>query len=40
MQDIRDLKARAGTPISGAILGRSLYVGAVKPNEALAVANA
>ena len=40
VQDIRDLKARAGTPISGAILGRSLYVGAVKPNEALAVANA
>ena len=38
VQDIVDLKARAGTPISGAILGRSLYSGAVKPAEALAVA--
>ena len=40
VQDIADLKARAGTPIAGAILGRSLYVGAVKPDEALSVANA
>jgi phosphoribosylformimino-5-aminoimidazole carboxamide ribotide isomerase len=40
VQDIRDLKARAGTPIAGAILGRSLYVGAVQPAEALEAARA
>ena len=40
VRDITDLKARGGTPISGAILGRSLYVGAVKPDEALAAARA
>jgi len=39
-QDIVDLKARAGTPIAGAILGRSLYTGAVIPREALAAARA
>ena len=39
-QDIRDLKARAGTPIWGAILGRSLYVGSVTPAEALSIARA
>jgi hypothetical protein len=31
---------RKGTPIAGAILGRSLYVGAVKPYEALSAARA
>ncbi len=36
VQDIHDLKARKGTPISGAILGRSLYAGTIKPAEALA----
>ena len=36
VQDIIDLKARKGAPIAGAILGRSLYSGAVKPAEALA----
>jgi phosphoribosylformimino-5-aminoimidazole carboxamide ribotide isomerase len=40
VQDLRDLKGRAGTPIAGAILGRSLYVGAVQPAEALEVARA
>ena len=38
VQDIVDLKARKGAPISGAILGRSLYSGAVKPAEALKAA--
>ena len=40
VQDIVDLKARKGVAISGAILGRSLYSGAVKPAEALAAAKA
>ncbi len=40
VQDIVDLKARAGTPVSGAILGRSLYAGTVKPAEALVAARA
>ena len=40
VQDIRDLKARAGTPISGAILGRSLYAGTIQPAEALEIARA
>ena len=34
--DLRALKARAGTPIAGAILGKALYTGAVDPAEALA----
>jgi phosphoribosylformimino-5-aminoimidazole carboxamide ribotide isomerase len=38
VQDIHDLKARPGTPIAGAILGRSLYSGAVRPSDALAAA--
>ncbi len=40
VRDIHDLKARAGTPIAGAILGRSLYAGTVKPAEALDAARA
>jgi phosphoribosylformimino-5-aminoimidazole carboxamide ribotide isomerase len=36
--DITALKARKGTPIAGVVLGRSLYAGAIKPAEALAVA--
>jgi phosphoribosylformimino-5-aminoimidazole carboxamide ribotide isomerase len=40
VKDIIDLKARAGTPISGAILGRSLYTGAIQPAEALETARA
>jgi phosphoribosylformimino-5-aminoimidazole carboxamide ribotide isomerase len=40
VQDIHDLKARAGTPIAGAILGRSLYAGTIKPPEALEAARA
>jgi phosphoribosylformimino-5-aminoimidazole carboxamide ribotide isomerase len=40
VKDIIDLKARAGTPISGAILGRSLYAGTIQPAEALEVARA
>ena len=38
VQDIRRLKARCGAPIAGAVLGRSLYTGAVDPAEALAAA--
>jgi phosphoribosylformimino-5-aminoimidazole carboxamide ribotide isomerase len=40
VQDIHDLKARKGAPISGAILGRSLYAGTIQPAEALAAARA
>jgi phosphoribosylformimino-5-aminoimidazole carboxamide ribotide isomerase len=34
--DIERLKARAGTPVAGAVLGRALYAGAIAPAEALA----
>jgi phosphoribosylformimino-5-aminoimidazole carboxamide ribotide isomerase len=37
--DIRALQERPGAPIAGAILGRALYNGAIKPAEVLAVAN-
>ena len=36
--DIARLKARAGVPIAGAVLGRALYNGAIDPAEALGVA--
>jgi phosphoribosylformimino-5-aminoimidazole carboxamide ribotide isomerase len=36
--DIAALKARAGTPVSGAILGRALYDGLIDPVEALRLA--
>ena len=38
VDDIVRLKARAGTPIAGAVLGRALYNGAITPAEALKVA--
>ena len=38
VDDIVRLKARPGVPIAGAVLGRSLYVGAILPAEALAAA--
>ena len=38
LDDLRALKARAGTPISGAILGKSLYAGRIAPADALALA--
>ena len=38
VDDITALQARPGAPIAGAILGRSLYVGAVNAAEALAAA--
>ncbi|HWF76109.1 MAG TPA: HisA/HisF-related TIM barrel protein, partial [Caulobacteraceae bacterium] len=38
--DIENLRARAGTPIAGAVLGRALYAGAIAPNEALIAAGA
>ncbi len=38
VRDIELLKARKGVPVAGAILGRSLYAGAIKPAEALAAA--
>jgi phosphoribosylformimino-5-aminoimidazole carboxamide ribotide isomerase len=36
--DIAALKARKGAPIAGAILGRSLYNGAIQPAEAIVAA--
>jgi phosphoribosylformimino-5-aminoimidazole carboxamide ribotide isomerase len=36
--DIEKLRARAGTPIAGAVLGRALYAGTILPAEALAAA--
>lgn len=38
VRDIEDLMARPGEPIAGAILGRSLYNGAILPAEAIAIA--
>ena len=38
VDDIRRLMAREGAPIAGAVLGRSLYAGSIRPAEALAVA--
>jgi phosphoribosylformimino-5-aminoimidazole carboxamide ribotide isomerase len=35
VDDLRALKARPGTPIDGAILGRALYDGDIDPTEAL-----
>ena len=35
VKDIEALKARPGAPIAGAILGRALYTGALKPAEAI-----
>ena len=39
VEDIVRLKARKGVRISGAVLGRSLYTGAIRPAEALAAAS-
>jgi phosphoribosylformimino-5-aminoimidazole carboxamide ribotide isomerase len=36
--DIERLRERPGRPIAGAVLGRALYVGAIRPAEALAAA--
>ena len=38
VDDIVKLKARKGTPIAGAVLGRALYNGAIVPAEALQAA--
>jgi phosphoribosylformimino-5-aminoimidazole carboxamide ribotide isomerase len=38
IDDLVRLKARDGTPIAGAVLGRALYNGAITPAEALQVA--
>ncbi len=38
VKDIQRLKARTGTPVAGAVLGRALYAGAIAPPEALAAA--
>ncbi|MBN9320199.1 MAG: 1-(5-phosphoribosyl)-5-[(5-phosphoribosylamino)methylideneamino]imidazole-4-carboxamide isomerase [Caulobacterales bacterium 68-7] len=37
--DIEALIAREGVPVAGAVLGRSLYTGAIKPAEALAASS-
>jgi phosphoribosylformimino-5-aminoimidazole carboxamide ribotide isomerase len=39
VEDVRRLQARPGAKIAGAVLGRALYNGAIKPAEVLAVAN-
>lgn len=39
VDDIRHLQAWPGVPIAGAVLGRSLYNGAIRPAEVIAVAN-
>jgi phosphoribosylformimino-5-aminoimidazole carboxamide ribotide isomerase len=39
VEDIVALKARSGTPISGAILGRALYDGLIDPKAALSLAS-
>ena len=36
--DLHDLKARPGRPIAGAVLGKSLYAGTIRPAEALEIA--
>ena len=38
VDDIHRLRARTGTPVSGAILGRALYAGAIDPRQALMAA--
>ena len=38
VDDIHRLRARAGTPIAGAVLGRALYAGAIDPRAALLAA--
>ncbi|MCR5873906.1 1-(5-phosphoribosyl)-5-[(5-phosphoribosylamino)methylideneamino]imidazole-4-carboxamide isomerase [Phenylobacterium sp. J426] len=38
VEDLVKVKARAGTPIAGAVLGRALYNGAIDPAEALRIA--
>jgi phosphoribosylformimino-5-aminoimidazole carboxamide ribotide isomerase len=38
VDDIAKLRARKGTPIAGAVLGRALYNGAIDPAEALRLA--
>ena len=35
VKDIQALRARKGVPIAGAVLGRALYAGTIRPNEAL-----
>jgi phosphoribosylformimino-5-aminoimidazole carboxamide ribotide isomerase len=35
VKDIENLRARKGTPIAGAVLGRALYAGTIQPAEAL-----
>jgi phosphoribosylformimino-5-aminoimidazole carboxamide ribotide isomerase len=38
VSDIEKLRARRGAPIAGAVLGRALYAGTIRPNEALLAA--
>ncbi len=38
VDDIIRVRARKGTPIAGAVLGRALYAGTIHPDEALAAA--
>ena len=38
VEDIERLRRRKGVPIAGAVLGRSLYTGSIRPAEALSAA--
>jgi len=40
LDDIETLRRRKGAPIAGAVLGKSLYAGTIRANEALAAARA
>ena len=40
VDDIKNLRGRKGRPIAGAVLGRALYAGTIKPAEALKAAKA
>jgi phosphoribosylformimino-5-aminoimidazole carboxamide ribotide isomerase len=40
VSDIEKLRARPGAPIAGAVLGRALYAGTIRPGEALKAAAA
>ena len=38
LADIDALRTRPGAPIAGAVLGKALYTGAIRPAEALSAA--
>jgi phosphoribosylformimino-5-aminoimidazole carboxamide ribotide isomerase len=38
VKDIEAIRARKGTPIAGCVLGRAIYTGSIKADEALRAA--